>query len=97
MRPSAALWMPRSPLISSADSGVEAVLQPVDTAQLERPARLKVPRPEKMLSGDPLCHVRLEATCQPPTKPLSSPSDCNHRLPLPKGSSAMAALLMTCV
>ena len=54
MRPSAALWMPRSPLISSADSGVEAVLQPVDTAQLERPARLKVPRPEKMLSGDPV-------------------------------------------
>ena len=54
--------MPSRPLISSADSVLNAVLHADRIAvQFERPARLNVPRPEKMLIGDPLCQAKIEA------------------------------------
>jgi hypothetical protein len=81
------LWMPSSPLISSADKVLKAVLQLMGSAQLERPARLKVPRVDVMLIGDPLDHDTIDPSCQPPTNASSTPFELNHFLPLPKGSS----------
>ena len=59
--------MPNRFLISSAESVLSQVAADRIRAQLDRPGRLNVPRPEKKLNGEPLCQANTDATCQPPT------------------------------
>ena len=79
--------MPSRFLISARDSVLNAVLQEMGSAQLDRPARLNVPRCDVMLIGDPLDHETIDPTCHPPTTASRTPLEFSHLLPMPKGSS----------
>src|SRR5712692_5328922 len=84
-------YAPSWPAICCGVDGVYAVLVSSDRAE-----RFRVPSPDKIENGAPLCQVKIDDMIQPETNRFSTPFEGAQWRPLPTGNSYRKLALKAC-